>query len=816
MSFIIENISTNEINNKNREHFFSLEMKEDYSFKYIPESHFKYIVKNVQRQRRKEDEERIWSSFVKEQELNSLRYHTDIVKDTDRSIKSMKGLLQENMQDVDRELKRLEEDALPERAKGIQTDKSNVKNEKIYVNVNSIANNFSKDKLLTKSKGTCSTNALDPISQDNNISMHKESDGLKTVFRSKAKKSLSDSSITEKRCYTNRLVHATDYFENNSDTDSSNYRDDMINVQPDPLTIQKLLSMQKKIAELLDEILFRLCRIPLPDGDDDLKRRQQQTVEFAIRFSRNYLYNLNRLVTSIQTHISAVSSRLGSKQCYKNVAFHQDMIKQKLISAHQLLIQALSAYYKHIPNSILDGHSTKLQDVLQIVCNLKNICEKVEISDNYLCSGDSMVIPLGNNIQDKCDTILSMLKSNLESKHKGTNYKNVESTVTIVPMSSRHKGCSKRKNLSSRLSMYSMDVKISKGNQKKRNDLRRKSYVCKKENGNTVKDIKNIHTQHYSLPELQYPSPITRTSSSRDVAKIDSTKNINYSKEDDVKTMMDGVTIDSENDNNIKIQSKCKSATNAEQFSAILNKTSTDVWKSKSVEGKGVNVKSENASDEDNLIKKVTTITKEHLASLAPVINDLMALMSEKQNELKVQPASETSMETLKEFLQKYSSPRDSHIKASLTNYNCEQSNYTLNGLSDVQKHGENVQLICMSSMENASKHSMTQCDVSCQADYHIPLKTSDYRETADLYTKNGVELVIPKETERHFLAYKCEYKKLCQSKPMYSSSTQNKPWDIVAWISDKLIDELIIEITAELQMNDIIKKLFEMEFQEF
>lgn len=33
--------------------------------------------------------------------------------------------------------------------------------------------------------------------------------------------------------------------------------------------------------------------------------------------------------------------------------------------------------------------------------------------------------------------------------------------------------------------------------------------------------------------------------------------------------------------------------------------------------------------------------------------------------------------------------------------------------------------------------------------------------------------------------------------------------------ISDKLIEELIIEITEELQMNDVIKKLFEMEFQE-
>lgn len=56
-------------------------------------------------------------------------------KDVDYSIKNIKDLLQENIQNVDRELKRLEEDALPERSKGIQNPKSNVKNEMIYSKV---------------------------------------------------------------------------------------------------------------------------------------------------------------------------------------------------------------------------------------------------------------------------------------------------------------------------------------------------------------------------------------------------------------------------------------------------------------------------------------------------------------------------------------------------------------------------------------------------------------------------------------------------------------------------------------------------------
>lgn len=34
--------------------------------------------------------------------------------------------------------------------------------------------------------------------------------------------------------------------------------------------------------------------------------------------------------------------------------------------------------------------------------------------------------------------------------------------------------------------------------------------------------------------------------------------------------------------------------------------------------------------------------------------------------------------------------------------------------------------------------------------------------------------------------------------------------------ISDKLVDDLIVEIAKELQIDDVIQKLFELEFQEF
>ena len=771
------------MNNMDKEHFLSFQTREDYSFKYIPESHFKHVVKTVQRQRRQEDQERIWASFVNTQELNCQRFDENDVR---LSIGGVAGFLQENIQDVDRELKRLQDDALPEQNKRMYDPKSNIRNEVTRADANNVRNNVPKEKFSRKNENARCNDISIPVSRADNVPDRKESDGSRKVCRLRPKRSLSDPSITQKERLTSRLLRAANRFENNSDSDSSNNRDDIVRIQPDPVTIQKILSMQKRVTELLNEISFRLHRIPLPDGDNDMRRRQQQTMEFAIRFSRNYLYDLNRHLISIERHLGIISSRAGSKQRRKNIALYQDIIKQKIIAAHQLLIQALNAYCKHIPNSVLEGHSTKLQEVLQVVCNLRDICSKVEISTNCLCSGDANIWP-EKDVQDKLDAILSELKQSLDCKHPRIRYRDVESTANVAQISSRSKRYSVKKSLSGRLSMYSVDA--HKNNQKKRNALKGNNYCCQNDKKWNVVDAKSACSQHYSIPELLYPSPVTHTSSSRDIVQIDSAKSMNCSKDDDdIKTMMDRVPIDSETD-----------------------KSSTGIWKVKSTEDNEAKINVENVTNDDDLIKKVTTITKEQLSTLVPVISDLMTHVSKTQNESNVQPLTETTVETLVEFLQKYQRPKDYDAKAKLTD---EHSRIKLNGLSEIQKHEKNVRLIYVSSVDEVSKTD--QCGASCQANYETGAESTDDRKAMGSVSKDATELTISRETELQFLAYRHEYKSLCRSKPMYSSNTQNKPWDIVAWISDKLIEELIIEITEELQMTDVIKKMFKMEFQEF
>lgn len=73
----------------------------------------KYIVKDVRRQRVREDEERVWTSFLKQQESVTKGCNFKS-RDIETKLKSMLPLAK-SFEEVDRELLRLEEDALPER-----------------------------------------------------------------------------------------------------------------------------------------------------------------------------------------------------------------------------------------------------------------------------------------------------------------------------------------------------------------------------------------------------------------------------------------------------------------------------------------------------------------------------------------------------------------------------------------------------------------------------------------------------------------------------------------------------------------------------
>ncbi|XP_072744288.1 uncharacterized protein [Anoplolepis gracilipes] len=781
----------------------NLSLSEDESEDY----NFKYIVKDVRRQRCREEEENVWASFVKQQELNGCDRNG-----IQPSVRSIKQLLDEGMKEADKELKRLETDLLPEKIK--ESGKTG-NNRKKKLKVNNIRDLTPKKMPIPRDTGTGNTNLLLTIHEEENTSTYERKQEPEH-FKSYVRKSRSGYATSRKKQSSLKQLHCTtNDVEYNSSPESSGRRDDIadgvIHVRPDPFVMHKILTMQKRVCELLDEIAFRLGNIPAPDGIKDLQRRQQCVAEFVVRFSRNYLYDLNRYVKDIQRHMSVVSPRAIIRPNHRSLGLHMHAIEHKLLAAHQLLLHALVAYCKHIPSSILKGHPGKFREILQVVIDLKTMCDRLHL--NYLGSGDTDILSLGKDIESKCNAILSKMKLHVDNDSLDPNK---TSSMASFTLHSTNKKRLNRKQLSNRLSMYNMEnAKALKSNPKhKTNYQKDKKY-------NTI----NTHVKKISnepISNQPYASPVT---SSKDTNQISIRKHKMYPKEEDIKTMMDMLPIDSDNCSNLETQERHNTML-TRRIPKASRKILDNLQDSKQSESIENIVKNTATNNDDELMKKVM-ITEEHLSSLVPIIADLMSFVSNKQNESEVMPVTKSTAKTLMDFLQKYQSPKSTKISASCdichssVGSSCECEHLKTNRtLTETEKNGKNMRLICMSSTENDSKVPR-YCDASCQANCESLTELSDFeikmQEAKRIAnSSNYIELIVCEETEMNFLKYRREYQHLMQSVPMYSSNTQNKPWDIVAWISDKLVDELIMEISKELQIDDVIRKLFELEFQEF
>lgn len=345
-----------------------------------------------------------------------------------------------------------------------------------------------------KDIGIGSTNLLLTIPEEGNAAYKRRREPEN--FKSYTRKCRSGHAIPQKR-QPSRL-HTTNGVEYNSSPESSarhdGAADGVIYVRPDPFTMQKILTMQRKVCELLDEITFRLGNISAPDGIKDLQRRQQCVAEFIVRFSRNYLYDLNRYVKDIRRHMCIISPRAIIRPNHRNLGLHMHAIEHKLLAAHQLLLHALVAYCKHIPSSIPKGHPGKLREILQVILDLKTMCDRLHL--NYFDSGDTDVLSLvmfavfciflhlmengtnirfkfaqelfpysqGKEIESKCNAVLSKLKNHADNDFLDTNKS--PSMASFTPSHSTNKKRLNRKQLSNRLSMYSIDTKVSKNNSK--------------------------------------------------------------------------------------------------------------------------------------------------------------------------------------------------------------------------------------------------------------------------------------------------------------------------------------------------------------
>ncbi|XP_012256000.2 uncharacterized protein LOC105686030 [Athalia rosae] len=806
------NMQFSYLSNKERENFFLPEDDDDeFDFEYIPASEFRNVVKTVRRQKIKMEEERAWENFVKQQEL--LEGPDIMLNDFEYGIKSnIKELLRDNVGNMDRELKRLEDDAMPEINKTYKSI-----NGIRRIDAQSMAQTANKSPVMIET-GTGSSNILLTIPEEQNLhDTYRKSANSTLKNVNNARKSSSDHLVMNKD-HSRRLLHVMDDSEYYSSPEISPDRvsdKEEHFTRPDSMVIQRVLSIQNKISCVLDEISFSLDRIPQPDGERDLSRRLQRVSEFSVRFSRNYLYELGRHITDLQQHIRAISLSTRPRPSIRSSAFHLHVIGQKMISAHQILLQALSAYCKHIPSSIVKGHPGKLKEILQVVMDLADMCDKINITSEYYGSGDAEMQPHIKETHRKCGVIMSKLHlKSLGSDDSPVMSYTTQSTVASRPKFIPSQKRTKPKRLSSCLSMYNIEANIPKCNPSRR------SSTC------LPKEKKYANT---SSRFLNYNQSTTSKQPNQNLPAVKSSKQFvrNFApkarlplREDDIRTMMDTLpSTDSDIASSVDTgPTKGCFGTNsgAKKSETKVNRhflMRQQIPSHKMVIKESRKQKfAKRVIDDQELTKKVTMITEEHLSTLVPVIADLMSVVTSKKNDFEIRPVSSASMETLLEFLQKYQSPQREAIKLGHQESNC---------IKEVKSGSKNMQLICLPYKDEKGKE-LKICNTAYQMNPEIKPQGANIPTDAKIIiTSNSgpetvVQLISPASTDSIIPEYYHKYQSFIQANPMYLSNTNNKPWDVVAWIADKLVDELVTEISKELQIDNIIKKMFDLEFEEF
>ena len=459
--------------------------------------------------------------------------------------------------------------------------------------------------------------------------MTESSEPCRTFIR----KSCSDQTFKNHRIRSRCYHYSANDLDYNSSPDISpdRYSDDIesIPVRPDPIAVTKILSLQRKISTVLDSISYELDRIPLPDGENDLIRRRQRVVEFSTRLSRNYLYDLGRQITNIQRHINSINPDCKMRLTRRGIILHMQAIEQKLISTHQLLLAALSAYWKHIPSSVLRNDPGKLKEILQIVVQLKNICNEVKLTPDLYCSGDERDAFLGKETENRCSAILSKFRSTSDNESQVPSH-TTRSTV-ITPSRSRKQR--NRKQLASRLSMYTMDMRLAKNIQPRKAFSMYQLPRDKKISCMALKNQQsNISTSKKSniTSSIKAPNETTRSK----VTKI----NIPV-KEDDIQTMMETVPSDLESPKSIKSSKRS-------EIHSKLHRT-IDIYRNTK---ESERLKKSEINDDE--VSKADHSKEKCFSSLLPVIGDLLSLVQNqnKQSNAKSLPAD--SIDALQNYIQ--------------------------------------------------------------------------------------------------------------------------------------------------------------------
>ncbi|KAF2879449.1 hypothetical protein ILUMI_26729 [Ignelater luminosus] len=216
-------------------------------------------------------------------------------------------------------------------------------------------------------------------------------------------------------------------------------------------TDMKLRSYIQRTLGCIEEIRMTMATgIDPPDGAEDWERARTRTIEFSARFSRNYLYQLGREMNELQEMAKGVGS--VSNRTAKSILQH-------LLSAHQIILQALQAYRTHMSTLLANALAERLHYIVEQTILLCSIHIRY-LNIGHL--GSAKRENLLDNLARRCNVLIERIQEVMEKRGQISNsVYSANTRLTLMGYKVNAKKSAKTKPhkksaLEMRLSMYSI------------------------------------------------------------------------------------------------------------------------------------------------------------------------------------------------------------------------------------------------------------------------------------------------------------------------------------------------------------------------
>ncbi|XP_074034689.1 uncharacterized protein isoform X2 [Leptinotarsa decemlineata] len=151
----------------------------------------------------------------------------------------------------------------------------------------------------------------------------------------------------------------------------------------------------------------------------------------------------------------------------------------------------------------------------------------------------------------------------------------------------------------------------------------------------------------------------------------------------------------------------------------------------------------------------------------------------------------------------------------------------------------KNAKLICIRDDNPIIETKDDEVDLEnkdYQTEKRIPLKSISSSQTQTEYNNNKTDKstqrpatsismkrltksskcleMLPKNLAVNIIQYKLDFHKHCKSIPIYRRTANILPWKLMGKISDEILDVAILSIAKEIEVNDIVDRIYQSELQ--